>query len=390
MPEWRRHDFLPFCLPDIDEGDIAEVVDTLRSPWITTGPKVQALQQAVAEYVGAPHAVAVNSATAGLHLVLAALGIGPEDEVITSPMTFCATAEVVEYQHARPVLVDITPDTHNLDPEKLEAAITPRTKVIIPVHFAGHPCPMDEIQAIAKRHNLFVLEDAAHAIGARYGERMVGSIGDATVFSFYATKNMTTAEGGLITCADPLLADRLRMMCLHGINRDAWKRYSAEGSWYYEVQYLGYKYNMTDIAAALGLRQLARLEAFNTRRREIAARYDAAFLKVAEITPLRVRDGVTTAAHLYVIKLALEHLRIDRAQFIDELRKEQIGASVHFIPLHFHPYYRDKYGYRPGDYPVAEDVYSRCLSLPFFPKMSDDDVDDVIAAVLRVLARYRK
>ncbi|MHB9026378.1 MAG: UDP-4-amino-4,6-dideoxy-N-acetyl-beta-L-altrosamine transaminase [Armatimonadota bacterium] len=385
-----RETFLPYCLHEVDDEDIAEVVDTLRSSWLTTGPKVQELQQRVAAYVGAPHAVAVNSATAGLHLVLAALGIGPGDEVITTPLTFCATAEVVEYQHARPVFVDVEPDTQNLNPALLEAAITPRTRVILPVHFAGHPCPMEEILAIAERHGIFVLEDAAHAIGAQYRGRMIGNIGDATVFSFYATKNMTTGEGGMITCRDEELAKTLQMLSLHGIDRNAWKRYSAEGSWYYEVRMLGYKYNLTDIAAALGLRQLEKLKRFNARRRAIAARYDAAFAPMPEITTLVVRPEVVTAAHLYVIKLAEERLTANRADFIEELRAEGIGASVHFLPLHLQPYYRDRYGYAPGAYPVAEDIARRCISLPLYPRMTDGDVEDVIAAVGRIIEAHRR
>jgi len=385
-----RDRFLPYCLHDIGEAEIAEVVATLKSDWLTTGPKVQAFQQKVAAYVNAPHAVAVNSATAGLHLVLAALGIGPGDEVITTPMTFCATAEVVEYQRAKPVFVDITPDTHNLDPALIEAAITPQTRAIIPVHFAGHPCPMEEILAIARRHNLFVLEDAAHAIGAQYRGRMIGNIGDATVFSFYATKNCTTAEGGMITCADARLAEKLQMLSLHGISRDAWKRYSAEGSWYYEVQYLGYKYNLTDIAAAIGLHQLDKLEGANIRRRTICARYNAAFASYPEISTLAVRNEVISAAHLYPIKLDLEALTIGRAEFIEALRAEGIGTSVHFIPLHLHPYYRDKYQYEAGAFPVAEEMYRRSISLPLYPRMSDADVEDVITAVTRTLERSRK
>jgi len=384
-----RDEALPFFVPDIDDEAIAEVVDTLKSSWLTTGPKVQQFQARLAEYVGAPHGVAVNSATAGLHLVLAALGIGPEDEVITTPMTFCATTEVIEYQRATPVFVDITRDTHNLDPALVERAITPRTKVLLPVHFAGHPCAMDELMEIARRHNLFVLEDAAHAIGALYNGKPVGGIGDATVFSFYATKNLTTGEGGMITCHNEALAQRMQSLSLHGINRDAWKRYSTEGNWYYEVQSLGYKYNMTDIAAALGLRQLQTLWRSNIRRRRIAARYDAAFAGLPEVTPLVVRPEVQTAAHLYVIKLDLELLSIDRAAFIEALREEGICTSVHFIPVHLHPYYRDKYGYRPGAFPVAEEVYTQSISLPLYPRMSEHDVDDVIAAVCRLVGRYR-
>ncbi|MHB0939788.1 MAG: DegT/DnrJ/EryC1/StrS family aminotransferase [Armatimonadota bacterium] len=385
-----RTELLPYYLPEIDREAIAGVVETLQSNWLTTGPKVQLFQQRLAEYVGAPYAVAVNSATAGLHLVLAALGVGPGDEVITTPMTFCATAEVVEYQQAKPVFVDIERDTHNIDPAQVEAAITPRTKVLIPVHFAGHPCPMDELLEIARRHNLFVLEDAAHAIGALYKGRPVGSIGDATVFSFYATKNLTTGEGGMITCRDEELAKKLQCLSLHGITRDAWKRYSTEGSWFYEVQYLGYKYNMTDIAAALGLRQLETLWRSNIRRRRIIARYDAAFAGLPEITTLAVRPEMQSAAHLYVIKLDLERLTVDRAAFIDALHKEGICTSVHFIPVHLHPYYREKYGYQPGAFPVAEEIYAQSISLPLYTRMSDGDVDDVIAAVTRLVERYRK
>lgn len=390
MDQPVRGTYLPYCQHEIDEAEIEEVTATLRSAWLTTGPKVQTFQQRLAEYVGAPHAVAVNSATAGLHLVLAALGIGPGDEVITSPMTFCATAEVVEYQRATPVFVDIDPATHNLDPHQLEAAVTPRTRVILPVHFGGHPCPMDEILEIARRHALFVLEDAAHAVGARYRDRYVGNLSDATVFSFYATKNMTTGEGGMITCASAELAERLRMLSLHGISRDAWKRYSAEGSWYYEVRYLGYKYNLTDIAAALGLCQLAKLERFNARRRELAARYNAAFAELGEVTTLTVRPEVETAQHLYVIKLGLDRLTVDRATFIEALRAEGIGASVHFIPVHLHPYYREKYGYAPGAFPVAEQAYEQSISLPLYPRMSDQDADDVILAVTRLATRFRR
>jgi len=384
-----RKELLPYYLPEIDREAIAGVVETLQSNWLTTGPKVQQFQQRLAEYVGAPHAVAVNSATAGLHLVLAALGVGPGDEVITTPMTFCATAEVIEYQRAKPVFVDIAPDTHNLDPAKVEVAITPRTKVLVPVHFAGHPCPMDELLEIARRHNLFVLEDAAHAIGALYKGRPVGNIGDATVFSFYATKNLTTGEGGMITCRDEELAKRLQCLSLHGITRDAWKRYSTEGSWFYEVQYLGYKYNMTDIAAALGLRQLETLWRNNIRRRRITARYDAAFAGLPEVTPLVVRPDVQTAAHLYVIKLDLDRLTVDRAAFIDALHEEGICTSVHFIPVHLHPYYREKYGYQPGAFPVAEAVYAQSISLPLYTRMTDEDAEDVITAVTRLVERYR-
>jgi dTDP-4-amino-4,6-dideoxygalactose transaminase len=384
-----RESFLPFCLPDVGEDEIEEVVQALRSGWITTGPRTMKFQRQFGEYIGARHAIAVSSCTAGLHIALAAIGIGPGDEVITSPLTFCSTANVIVHLGGTPVFADIGED-YNVDPSEIERRITPRTKAIIPVHYSGQPCRMDEILACAQGHNLRVVEDAAHSVGARYRGRMVGTIGDATAFSFYAIKNMTTAEGGMITTEDDELAEKMRLLSLHGISKDAWKRYAKEGAWYYEVVYAGYKCNMTDIQAALGIHQLARLEQFLQMRRRHVAMYDGAFGSMPEIQTPMVNPNVRHAWHLYVIQLDLERLAIDRAQFIEALRAENIGTSVHFIPVHLHPYYRQTYGYKRGHLPNAERIYDGILSLPLYPKMTEADVRDVIAAVKRIVSRYGK
>ena len=384
-----RTEFLPFCLPDIGEDEIDEVVQALRSGWITTGPRTKEFERRLAEYVGARHAIAVNSCTAALHVALAAMGIGPGDEVITSPLTFCSTANVVVHLGGRPVFADIGDDL-NIDPAEIERRITDRTKAIIPVHHSGQPCRMEEILSCAREHGLPVLEDAAHAIGAKYRGRMVGTIGDVTAFSFYATKNMTTAEGGMITTDDDELAAKMRLLSLHGISKDAWKRYTSEGSWYYEVLYAGYKCNMTDVQAALGIHQLARLERFLEARRRHMAMYNEAFDGIPEIETPVVHPDLRHAWHLYVIRLVLERLTLDRAQFIEALRAENIGTSVHFIPVHLHPFYQETFGYRRGDYPHAERVYQRIVSLPLYPKMRVEDVEDVIAAVRRIVRSSRK
>ena len=384
-----RTQFLPFAQPDIGEKEIAEVVDTLKSGWITTGPKTKTFEERMAQYLEAKHTVAVNSCTGALHLGLAAAGVGRDDEVITTPLTFCSTANVIIHLGARPVFADIG-DDYNIDPAEIEARITPRTKAIIPVHFGGQPCQMDAIMACAARHRIPVIEDAAHAIGARYGECMIGTIGDITTFSFYAIKNLTTAEGGMIATADEELAEKIRLLSLHGISKDAWKRYTSEGSWYYEVLFAGFKYNMTDIQAALGLQQLERLEDFITTRARYARIYNDAFQDLPEVRIPLVNEGIRHAWHLYVIQLNLERLTIDRSQFIEALRAENIGTSVHFIPVHLHPYYRDTYGYARGDYPKAEHVYDRIISLPLYPKMTEEDVHDVITAVKRVIDMHKK
>jgi dTDP-4-amino-4,6-dideoxygalactose transaminase len=384
-----RQDFLPFSRPDIDQAEIDEVVDTLRSGWITTGPKTKEFERRFAEYVGARHAIAVNSCTGGMHIALAAAGIGPGDEVVVPTMTFCATANVVVHLGATPIIVDVEPDTLNMDPQRLEAAITPSTKAVIPVHLYGHPCDMDYTHKIAKTHRLLVVEDAAHAVAAEWRGRRVGTLSPATAFSFYATKNLTTAEGGMITTDDDEYAEQMRIWTLHGISRDAWNRYAAEGSWYYEVCVPGFKYNITDLQSALGLHQLARLEAMTQQRAELAAAYQAGLGDLPEIELPALRSGIRHAWHLYAIRLRLESLSITRAAFIEQLRAEGIGTSVHFIPLHRQPYYRDRFGLRPSDFPVADAAYERLVSLPLYTRMIEQDVDDVVEAVRRVVRRNR-
>ncbi len=385
-----RTDFLPFHRPDITEAEILEVVDTLKSGWITTGPKTKRFEVLFREYVGCRHAIAVNSCTAAMHLALAAAEIGEGDEVITTSLTFCATANVIVHQRATPILADVREDDFNINPEEIERRVTPRTKGIIPVHLAGQPCEMDEILHIAEKHHLLVIEDAAHAIGAKYNGKMVGTIGDVTAFSFYATKNLTTAEGGMITTDNQELVEKMRILSLHGISADAWKRYSAEGSWYYEVLYPGYKYNMTDIQASLGIHQLARLESFIQTRTKYAQMYNEAFSEIAEIITPQVKPNVRPAWHLYIIRINRERLKIDRAQFIEALRAQNIGASVHFVPLHLHPFYRARYSFKRGDFPVTEAIYEDIISLPLYPSMTVQDVEDVIEAVKHIVAQYRK
>jgi dTDP-4-amino-4,6-dideoxygalactose transaminase len=376
-----RDTFLPFHLPSIGEEEIGAVVETLRSGWLTTGPRVRAFEQAFAQYSGIDHAAAVNSCTAALHLALEAIGLRDGDEVLLPTMTFAATAEVVVYFKARPVLVDCEADTLNIDPDSLERAIGPRTRGIIPVHYAGHLCDMDRIMPIARRHRLKVIEDAAHALPASYKGSMAGTFGDLACFSFYATKTLCTGEGGMVTTVNPEYAERVRMMSLHGISKDAWKRYSAEGSWYYEIEHAGFKYNMTDMAAALGLAQLAKCDQMRKARQRIAGIYNHGFAQLPQVAVPVVRENIEHAWHLYPIRLDLEQLRIGRGEFIEEMRTRKIGTSVHFIPLHLHPYYRRNYHYQPQDFPVASRAYEQLISLPIYPSMTDNDVHDVVSAV---------
>ena len=383
-----RSTFLPFSPPCLGEEEIAAVVEVLRSDWITTGPRTRAFEEEFASAVGAPAALALNSCTAGLHVALIALGVGPGDEVVTTPMTFTASVNVIEHVGARPVLVDVEPDTLNLDPTRLETAITPRTKVILPVHYAGHPADLDAIRTVADDHGLAILEDAAHAVPASYRGRWIGECANPVAFSFYATKNLTTAEGGMLT-GDRDFLDRARIASLHGMSRDAWKRYDKGGSWFYEVVMPGFKYNMTDIAAAIGQVQLQKLSGFQARRRTIVDRYQRAFGRIGAFDLPVERPEVEHAWHLYVLRLRPDALTIDRDRFIDELKDRNIGSSVHFIPIHLHPYYRDKYGYRPSDFPVAFANYQRMLSLPLNPRMTDTDVADVVAAVEDIGARFK-
>ncbi len=376
--------FLPFALPEIGEDEINEVVDTLRSGWVTTGPKAKRFEQDFAAFLGEPQieCIAVNSATAGLHLALEACGIGPGDEVITTTHTFTATAEVVRYLGADVVLVDIDPLTMNIDPKLVEAAITPRTQCIIPVHYAGLAVDMIAILDIARKHGLRVVEDAAHALPTTLERELIGTMGsDATVFSFYANKTMTTGEGGMLVTRNAELAKRARVMRLHGMNRDAFDRFTAKTpSWYYEIVAPGFKYNMTDIAAALGIHQLKRLPAFQARREAIAQAYNAAFADLPLILPPEVIEGDVHSWHLYVLRLS-DELAIDRDVFIERMFAAGIGCSVHYIPLHLHPYWRDRYGLSPEQFPHSQKAFERMLSIPLYTAMTDQDVQRVIAAV---------
>lgn len=386
----KRAEFLPFARPLIGDDEIAAVVETMRSGWLTMGPRTSKFEQTFAAYLGAPHAVALNSGTAALHLALEACGIGPGDEVILPTYTFTATASVVCHLGATPVLVDIKPEDFNVDPERIEAAITPRTRALLPVHIAGQACAMDAILDLAARHSLRVVEDAAHALPTRYRGRPVGTIGDATAFSFYVTKSLTTGEGGMLTTADAALADRARLMRLHGMSKDAWNRYTAEGAWHYDVVAPGFKCNLTDIAAAIGLCQLAKTEAMAARRAEIAARYTAAFAGADGLEPPWVNPDGEHAWHLYLLRLRPNEIAVDRSTFIRQLTARHIGTSVHFIPLHLHPYYRSAGGYQPETFPVAYAEYGRVVSLPIYAAMTDADVGDVISAVLDVAGELRR
>lgn len=377
------NNFLPFALPDIGEEEIAEVVDSLRCGWLTTGPKTKRFEKDFAAFIGdGVEAIAVNSATAGLHLALEAIGITAGDEVITTPYTFTATAEVIRYFGAHPVFVDIDPATFNIDPSKIEEAITPRTRAIIPVHFAGLACDMDKIMAIAKKYKLRVVEDAAHSLPTMYRGKLIGTFdSDAAVYSFYVTKTIATGEGGMIVLRDAELAKRCKVMRLHGINRDAFDRYtSTKPSWYYEVVAPGFKYNMTDIAASLGIQQLKKAWKFQNRRSEMAAYYNAAFKDLPVILPPDACEGDVHAWHLYILRLG-DEAAISRDRFIELMVEKGIGCSVHFIPLHLQPYWRDSYNLCPQDFPNALDVYKRAVSLPLYTKMKREDHDRVIGAV---------
>jgi dTDP-4-amino-4,6-dideoxygalactose transaminase len=377
-------DFLPIAQPDLDENDIAEVMDTLRSGWLVYGAKTQQLERDFAAMVGAEHAVGVNSCTAGLHLSLLAAGIGPGDEVITTPLTFAATANVIVHVGATPVLADICADDLNIDPDQIERRITPKTKAIMPVHYAGVPCRMDEILGIAERHGLRVIEDAATAAGSGYKEKMIGAIGDLSCFSFYPVKNMTTGQGGMVTTDDAELAAQVTALRNHGLDSNAWKRYSSEANrLFYTMSQPGFNYGMFDLLASIGLGQLKRLPAFNEKRRKLAEHYTRGFADVSQVEVPTVRADVTTNWHLYVIRL--RDTEVSRADLAQGLKERGIGTSVHYYPIHYHPYYRENYGFQQGDYPVTEREFERILSLPLFPKMEEADVDRVVGAVREVL-----
>lgn len=379
--------FLPFALPDIGEEEIAEVVHSLRSGWITTGPKTKQFEQDFSCLFNAgAESIAVNSATAGLHVALEAVGISSGDEVITTPYTFTATAEVVRYLGAHPVFVDIDHDTLNIDPAKIEASITNKTKAIIPVHFAGLACDMSEILRIARKHNLKVIEDAAHALPTRHQGKLIGDLeSDAAVFSFYATKTIATGEGGMVVTRNPEIAARCRMMRLHGISRDAFDRYtSTKPAWHYEVVAPGFKYNMTDLAASMGIHQLKKVWSFQQRRQAMAERYDRELAGLPITFPPQGNQGDVHAWHLYVLQLQ-SSAGISRDCFIEEMSQRGIGCSVHFIPLHLHPYWRDTYKLKPDDFPNALAVYQSAVSLPLYTKMTDDDQSRVIDAIREIL-----
>lgn len=398
--------FLPFALPDITDEEIAAVERVLRSGWLTTGPEVQAFEREFAAAVGVATAIALNSGTAALHLGLEALGVAPGDEVLVPTLTFTATAEVAEYLGARSRLIDVESDTLNLSPDSVRETIHSqyrweggrwihrreggRLKALVPVHFAGHLCDMPGFVELGREFGLGVLDDAAHAFPATITARGVGTFGCPTAFSFYATKTITTGEGGMLTTDDQTLAARVRLMALHGVTRDAWNRYSAEGSWEYHVVAPGYKYNLTDLAAALGRVQLRRAVDMCARREAVARRYAAGFAHMPEIELPATREGVQHAWHLYPIRLHLDRLRIDRGAFIQGLKVRGVGASVHFIPLHRQPFYRDRYGYRAEAFPVAETHFPRLVSLPIYSRMTPKDADSVIAAVADLMSTVRR
>jgi perosamine synthetase len=376
-----RSSLLPYGRQQIDDDDVVAVVEVLRSDWLTTGPKVAEFEQAFAELTGAAHAVAVSSGTAALHAAAHAVGIGPGDEVVVSPMTFAASANCVLYLGGTPVFADVDPDTLLLDPAAVEAKITPRTKAIVAVDYAGHPCDYDALGAIAERHGLSIIADACHALGGRYRGQTVGTLARMSAFSLHPVKHMTTGEGGVVTTDDAELARRMRVFRNHGITSDH-KQREAEGSWYYEMVELGYNYRLTDFQCALGMSQLRKVAAWVARRRALAARYDAAFASSPAVRPLGVRDDVEHAYHLYVVRLVDPSL--DRAAVFRALRREGIGVNVHYVPVHLHPYYQRQLGTAAGQCPAAESAYASMLSLPMFPAMSDQDLDDVVAAVAKV------
>ena len=379
---------IPFFRAEIGDEEIESVIQTLKSGWLTSGPKVKQFETEFAELVGAKYAIAVNSATAGLHLALEAHQIGAGDEVLVPTVTFAATAEVVIHLGARPVLVDCDPATLNICLEDMKRKTTPKTRAIMPVHYAGQPCSMDEIADFAKEKNLVVIEDAAHAFPAAHKGRMIGSLSPATCFSFYANKTITTGEGGMITTDNEALANRMRQMSLHGLSRSAWNRFGAKGSWYYEIEAPGYKYNLSDIAAAIGIGQLHRANDFLAGRRSAALKYTEAFASTPNVDLLNTSPDVDHAWHLLVIKLQTEKLSIDRSDFIVLLNEAGIGTSVHYTPLHLHPLYRERYGYKSEDLPNAAAVFEQIISLPIFSSISSEQVAYVADNVKRIAKEH--
>ncbi|MBA4538048.1 DegT/DnrJ/EryC1/StrS family aminotransferase [Bacillus aquiflavi] len=382
-------DTIPYALPQIEDEEIKEVIDTIHSNWLSKGPKTVEFEKQFKSYVQAEHAIGLNSCTAGLHLSQLAAGVGPGDEVITTPYTFVSSANTIIHSGAKPVFVDIDPVTMNIDVNQIESKITNKTKAIIPVHFAGYPCDMDPIMEIARKYNLTVIEDAAHAVHTQYKGKMIGSIGDFTCFSFYATKNLVTGEGGMITTHNEALADKIRVMSLHGMSKNAWNRYGDKGSWYYEVDYPGFKYNMTDIQAAFGIVQLSKLEQMQQTRERYAAVYNQAFSEIEGFIVPHHDDVNRHAWHLYVLRVKEQNFTIDRAEFIEKLKEKGIGTSVHFIPVPMQPYYK-KLGYKVEDYPNALAAYEGAISLPLYPKMSEQQVQRVVDVVLEIAKTYKR
>ena len=381
---------LPFHKSWLEEEEHREVEDTLNSGWLTTGPKTQKFEEAFKDYIGCRHAVALNSCTAGLNLALTVQKFAEGDEVITTPMTFPATANAILLQRLKPVFADIEPGTLTIDPRKIEAKITPRTRAIIPVHFAGHPCDMTPIQELADRHKLVIIEDAAHALESRYKRQKIGSLGNATAFSFYANKNITTGEGGMLVTNDDALAETIRIMRLQGISRDAWKRYGKSGFSHWEHTLAGHKCNMSDLNASIGMHQIKKVERFMTLRKKYVSMYDRAFADVAELETLAVRDYATHAHHLYVISLHLERLTIDRDGFLDAIQSTGIGVALHYVALHLQPYYVKNFNTKPQDFPIASNYSERVITLPLYPKMSSADVERVIGTVKDLIKKFRR
>lgn len=385
-----RKKFLVFGKPLIENSEIAEVVDSLRSGWLSTGPKVTRFEELFKEYIGAKYAVALNSCTAGLHLAMLVSGIGQGDEVITTPMTFAATANCIIHAGAKPIFVDIDRTTMNIDADRIESKITKNTKAIIPVHLAGRPCDMDKITRLKEKYNLVVIEDAAHAIEAKYKGKKIGNIGDMTAFSFYVTKNITTGEGGMITTNNKEYAERIQNLALHGMSKGAWRRYSDVGFKRYEIIAPGYKYNMMDIQAAIGIHQLRRIDKYLKRREQIWRIYDKAFKDLPVVIPAPAGDGIKHARHLYTLLIDLQEVKVNRDAVQEALYKENIGTGIHFIALHLHKYYRKRFGYKRGDFPNAEFVSDRTISLPLSAGLNDKDVDDVVKAVKLIIKRYSR
>ena len=379
----KRPDFLPLAKATIDPEELKAVEEVLRSGWLTTGAKVQEFEQNMQQYLGVKKAIGLTSCTAGLHIALAALGIGPGDEVIVPAYTFVATSHVVEWLGAKPILVDVEKDTFNIDPISIERAITPKTKAIIPVHYAGHACDLGAIMQIARKHNLSVIEDAAHAIGTEYGGKKIGNHGDAAVFSFYVTKTITTAEGGMIVTNDEEFSKKLKSYAYFGMDKDAFNRYSEKGSWFYQIVDPGFKYNMNNIQGALGVEQLKKLELFIAKRRELAQYYTLLLKEIPGLITPTEKSYTRHAYHLY--PLLLDTDKITRDQFIAKLKEYNIGTSVHFIPLHLHPYYQQKYNFSKGDFPTAEWLFEREVSLPMYPGMTLQDVEYVVDAIKEIL-----